>query len=284
VGQRQSDPLDVGGEGRAVEPDRHWEIIAHVLLALDVGNTQTHIGLFEGERLAESFRLATDRDATADRLAALLASLLGLRGLGLGEVDAAIVSSVVPKLGREFQELSERYFDGAMKVVGPGLKTGMPIRIDNPHEVGADRVVNAVAAYDRFGGACISVDFGTTINYDVVSPAGEYLGGVIAPGVEISLEALSQRAERLFKVDLVEPEQTIGKNTQAAVLAGMVYGFAGQVDAIVGRLRDELGEEAVAVATGGLASPIVPHCQEIDEVDDLLTLTGLRLIWERNQT
>jgi type III pantothenate kinase len=159
----------------------------------------------------------------------------------------------------------------------------MPILIDNPHEVGADRVVNAVAAYDRFGGACISVDFGTTINYDVVSSAGEYLGGVIAPGVEISLEALSQRAERLFKIDLVEPQQTIGKNTQAAVLAGVVYGFAGQVDAIVGRLREDLGEQASTVATGGLASPIVPHCQEIDEVDDLLTLTGLRLIWERNR-
>jgi type III pantothenate kinase len=255
-----------------------------VLLALDVGNTQTHIGLFDGEELVESFRLATDRDATADKLASELASLLALREHSLREVEAAIASSVVPTLGHEYELLSERYFGGALRVVGPGLKTGMPIRIDNPHEVGADRVVNAVAAYDRFGGACISVDFGTTINYDVVSSAGEYLGGVIAPGVEISLEALSQRAERLFKIDLVEPQQTIGKNTQAAVLAGTVYGFAGQVDAIVGRIREELGEEAVAVATGGLAGPIVPHCEEIDEVDDLLTLTGLRLIFERNRT
>jgi type III pantothenate kinase len=255
-----------------------------VLLALDVGNTQTHIGLFDGEELVESFRLATDRDATADKLASELASLLALREHSLREVEAAIASSVVPTLGHEYELLSKRYFGGALRVVGPGLKTGMPIRIDNPHEVGADRVVNAVAAYDRFGGACISVDFGTTINYDVVSSAGEYLGGVIAPGVEISLEALSQRAERLFKIDLVEPQQTIGKNTQAAVLAGTVYGFAGQVDAIVGRIREELGEEAVAVATGGLAGPIVPHCEEIDEVDDLLTLTGLRLIFERNRT
>ena len=255
-----------------------------MLLALDVGNTQTHIGLFDGEELVESFRLATDRDATADKLASELASLLALREHSLREVEAAIASSVVPTLGHEYELLSERYFGGALRVVGPGLKTGMPIRIDNPHEVGADRVVNAVAAYDRFGGACISVDFGTTINYDVVSSAGEYLGGVIAPGVEISLEALSQRAERLFKIDLVEPQQTIGKNTQDAVLAGVVYGFAGQVDAIVGRIREELGEEAVAVATGGLAGPIVPHCEEIDEVDDLLTLTGLRLIFERNRT
>ena len=255
-----------------------------MLLALDVGNTQTHIGLFDGEELVESFRLATHRDATADKLASELASLLALREHSLREVEAAIASSVVPTLGHEYELLSERYFGGALRVVGPGLKTGMPIRIDNPHEVGADRVVNAVAAYDRFGGACISVDFGTTINYDVVSSAGEYLGGVIAPGVEISLEALSQRAERLFKIDLVEPQQTIGKNTQAAVLAGTIYGFAGQVDAIVGRIREELGEEAVAVATGGLAGPIVPHCEQIDEVDDLLTLTGLRLIFERNRT
>jgi type III pantothenate kinase len=254
-----------------------------VLLALDVGNTQTHIGLFDGEELVESFRLATHRDATADKLASELASLLALREHSLREVEAAIASSVVPTLGHEYELLSERYFGGALRVVGPGLKTGMPIRIDNPHEVGADRVVNAVAAYDRFGGACISVDFGTTINYDVVSSAGEYLGGVIAPGVEISLEALSQRAERLFKIDLVEPQQTIGKNTQDAVLAGTIYGFAGQVDAIVGRIREELGDEAVAVATGGLAGPIVPHCEEIDEVDDLLTLTGLRLIFERNR-
>jgi type III pantothenate kinase len=255
-----------------------------VLLTLDVGNTQTHIGVFDGDSLVESFRLHTDRDATADRLASELSSLLALRDHSLRELDAAIVSSVVPQLGHEYELLSERYFDGALRVVGPGLKTGMPILMDNPHEVGADRIVNAVAAYDRFGGACISVDFGTTINYDVVSSAGEYLGGVIAPGVEISLEALSKRAARLFNVDLVEPTQTIGKNTQAAVLSGAVYGFAGQVDAIVRRIREELEESAVAVATGGLADPIVPHCEEIDEVDDLLTLTGLRLLWERNRS
>jgi type III pantothenate kinase len=255
-----------------------------VLLTLDVGNTQTHIGVFDGERLVESFRLATDRTATADRLASEMAGLLSLRGHSLAELDAAIVSSVVPILGHEYELLSERYFAGTLRVVGPGLKTGMPILMDNPHEVGADRIVNAVAAFDRFGRACISVDFGTTINYDVVSSAGEYLGGVIAPGVEISLEAMSRRAARLFNIDLVEPQQTIGKSTQAAVLAGTVYGFAGQVDAIVGRIRAELGEEAVAVATGGLAGPIVPHCDQIDEVDDLLTLTGLRLLWERNRS
>jgi type III pantothenate kinase len=253
-----------------------------MLLAIDVGNTQTHIGMFRDEELVESWRLATDRRATADELATVLANLLALRDLALRDVDAAIASSVVPALGHEYELVSERYFAGALQVVGPGVRTGMPIRIDNPHEVGADRVVNAVAAYERFGGACIAVDFGTTINYDVVSGKGEYLGGVIAPGVEISIEALSQRAARLFKVDLEPPRQTIGKNTQAAVLAGVIFGFAGQVDAIVGRLREELGEEAAAVATGGLAEPIVPYCDQIDEVDDLLTLTGLRLIHERN--
>jgi type III pantothenate kinase len=253
-----------------------------MLLAIDVGNTQTHIGMFRGAELVESWRLATDREATADALATVLANLLALRDLGLRDVDAAIVSSVVPPLTHEYELASERYLDGALKVVGPGIKTGIAILIDNPREVGADRIVNAVAAYERYGGACISVDFGTTINYDVVSPAGEYLGGVIAPGVEISIEALSQRAARLFEVALEPPSATIGKSTQAAILAGVVYGFAGQVDAIVGRLREELGEEASTVATGGLAAPIVPFCEEIDDVDDLLTLTGLRLIWERN--
>ena len=253
-----------------------------MLLAIDVGNTQTQIGMFRSEELVESWRLSTDREATVDMLGSQLAALLALRDLGMRDVDAVIVSSVVPHLGHEYELMSDRYFGGALQVVGPGIKTGMAIKIDNPREVGADRLVNSVAAYDRLGGPCIAVDFGTTINYDVVSADGDFLGGVIAPGVEISIEAMSQRAARLFKVDLEAPATAIGKNTQACIQAGVIYGFAGQVDAIVGRLREELGEEAATVATGGLAEPIVPHCEEIDEVDDLLTLTGLRLIWERN--
>ena len=253
-----------------------------MLLAIDAGNTQTQIGVFRGEELVEHWRVATDREATADKLATVLANLLGLRGLGLEDVDAAVVSSVVPVLGHEYEEVSERYLGGVLQLVGPELKIGMPIRVDNPHEVGADRLVNAVAAYEHCGGACIVVDFGTTINYDVVSPKGEFLGGIFAPGVEISIEALAQRAARLFQVDLEPPEQVIGKNTAAAIRSGVIYGFAGQVDTIIRKIREELGEEATAIATGGLAGPIVPFCEEIDESDDLLTLTGLRLIWERN--
>jgi type III pantothenate kinase len=253
-----------------------------VLLAIDVGNTQTQIGMFSSDELVESWRLSTDREMTVDMLGSQLAGLLALRDHGMRDIDAVIVSSVVPQLGHEYELMSDRYFGGALQVVGPGIKTGMAIKIDNPREVGADRLVNSVAAYDRLGGPCIAVDFGTTINYDVVSADGDFLGGVIAPGVEISIEAMSQRAARLFTVDLEAPPSAIGKNTQACIQAGVIFGFAGQVDAIIGRLREELGEEAATVATGGLAEPIVPHCEEIDEVDDLLTLNGLRLIWERN--
>jgi type III pantothenate kinase len=254
-----------------------------VLLAIDVGNTQTHLGMFRDDELLEHWRFATVRFATADELATVIASLLDLRGLALGEVDAAIVSSVVPVLAHEYEQLLERYLDGKGALVGPGLKTGMPIRIDTPQELGPDRLANAVAAYDRVGGACIAVEFGTAINYDVVSSAGEYLGGVISPGIEISLEALSARAARLPRVDIEKPRHAIGKGTKEAIQSGVVYGFAGQVDGIVGRLREELAEEATTIATGGFAAAIVPFCDQVDEVDDLLTLSGLKLIWERNK-
>ena len=254
-----------------------------MLLAIDVGNTQTHVGMFRDEELVEHWRFATARFATADELAGVLSNLLGLRDLRLADVDAAIVSSVVPTLAHEFEQMIERYLGGRGVLVGPWLRTGMPIRIDRPQELGADRLVNAVAAYDRIGGACISVDFGTAINYDVVSSAGEYLGGVIAPGIEISLEALAARAARLPRVEIARPEHAIGKGTQEAIQAGVVYGFAGQVDGILTRLREELGEEAATIATGGYASAITPFCEQVDEVDDLLTLRGLKLIWERNE-
>jgi type III pantothenate kinase len=256
-----------------------------VLLAIDVGNTQTHIGMFRGDDLVEHWRFATSRTTTNDELAIRVAALLRLRGLTLDEVDGAIVASVVPQQDSEWTALNNRYFHGRLVMVGgEGVKLGMPIRTDNPREVGADRLMNAVAAFEQVGGACIVVDFGTSINYDVVSQDGEYLGGAIAPGVQISMDALTQRAARLVKVEIEAPASAIGRSTQAAIRSGIVYGFAGQVDGIVGRLREELGVEARTIATGGLAEAIAPFCDEIDEVDDLLTLNGLRIVWERNRT
>jgi type III pantothenate kinase len=175
-----------------------------------------------------------------------------------------------------------RYLGHEMPVVGPGLRTGMPIRMDNPREVGADRLVNAVAAYERVRGQCVVVDFGTAITYDVVGGAGEYIGGIIAPGVEISMEALTSRAAAIPKIDLTPPRALIGKSTVEAIRSGVIYGFAAQVDGMLARLHAELGDDLATIATGGLASAIVPFCERIDEVDELLTLTGLRLIYERN--
>jgi type III pantothenate kinase len=253
-----------------------------MLLVVDVGNTQTHFGVFRGKELLEHWRFATVRQSTADELGAALRSLLALRGCSFEEIDSSIVSSTVPQLEPEWVAMAERYLGHRMHAVGPGTRTGMAIRYDNPREIGADRLVNAVAIRERFEGMGVCVDFGTATTFDVVSAQGEYLGGSLMTGIEISLEALSERGARLPKIDLAPPRSVIGKNTIDAIRSGVVFGYAGAIDAILRRLYDELGERAEVVATGGLAGLVVPYSEEIEQVDDLLTLTGLRLLHERN--
>jgi type III pantothenate kinase len=253
-----------------------------MLLVVDVGNTQTHFGTFRGEELLEHWRFATIRESTADQLGAALSNLLELRGYGFADLEASIVSSTVPQLEPEWTTVASRYLGHEMLAVGPGTKTGMAIRYDNPREIGADRLVNAVAIRERYKTAAVCVDFGTATTFDVVSRDGEYVGGALMTGIEISLEALSERGARLPKVDLAPPKSVIGKNTIDAIRSGVVYGYAGAIDAILRRLYEELGERTAVVATGGLSSLVVPYTEEIEEVDDLLTLTGLRLLHERN--
>jgi len=254
-----------------------------MLLVVDVGNTQTHFGTWEDDRLIEHWRFATVRTATADEVGAVLLNLLELRGLGFADLDASIISSTVPVLEPEWVAMAERYLDHRMLSVGPGLRTGMPIRYDNPREIGADRLVNSVALRDRYEGAAVCVDFGTATTFDIVSAAGEYLGGVILPGIEISLDALTERGAKLPKIDLAEPRGIIGKSTVDAIRSGILYGYAGAIDGILKRLEAELGEDMDTIATGGLSGRIVPLTERIDEIDDLLTLTGLRLIHEKNR-
>ncbi len=254
-----------------------------MLLAVDVGNTETVLGVFRGPELVRHWRMATKPERTPDELALLFGGFLVQEGLSFTrEVTGVVVASVVPASTRALREMTARYFSFAPVVVEPGTRTGIPILTDNPREVGADRVVNALAAHARYGGPCIVVDFGTATTYDVVSARGEYLGGVIAPGIQVSASSLAARAARLSQVELVAPRAVIGKNTVESVQSGVVFGTAAEVDGLVERIRQELGQQAKVIATGGLADVVVPHCRTIDEHDPFLTLEGLRLVFERN--
>jgi len=254
-----------------------------VLLAVDVGNTHTVIGTYQGDRLERHWRLRTDHERTADEYGVLLLGLFEAAGDPEPEVAGIVVSSVVPGINETVDELGRKFFGKAPLFVGPGVRTGMPILYDNPHEVGADRIVNAVAAFQRTRGACIVVDFGTATTFDYVSPRGEYVGGVICTGVGVSAEALFQRAARLPRVDIRNPGKVIGRSTVGSMQAGLYFGYASMVEGIITRIRAELGEPARVVATGGLAETLAADIPSIEAVDPVLTLTGLRLIWERNR-
>jgi type III pantothenate kinase len=254
-----------------------------MLLAVDVGNTQTHIGIWNGESLIAEWRISTDARRTSDELALVFQQFLHFEGLSFSaQVSGVVLSSVVPSLTAAHREMVERYFHFDPVVVEPGTRTGMPIATDNPREVGADRIVNAVAAYSLVGGPCVVIDFGTATTFDAVSEAGEYLGGAIAPGVQVSANALASVAAQLQRIELVQPRSVIGRSTVESLRSGVLLGAAAMVEGMVERMQKELGGFAALVATGGLAPLVLGRCSVAIRHEPSLTLRGLRIIYERN--
>jgi type III pantothenate kinase len=254
-----------------------------MLLTIDAGNTQTVVGLFNEAELVDHWRIATDAERTSDELALMIQQFLGFHGFSFDDsITGVAISSGVPRVTAELRQMTERYFGFGALVLEPGVRSGMPILYDNPKEVGADRIANAVGAYDLYGGPSIVVDFGTATTIEAVSDRGEYLGGAIFPGVEISLDALFGKAAGLRRVELIEPKHVIGKSTAESIQSGVIYGFSAQVDGLVDRFMAELGECEV-IATGGLAEPFLPHSRTVQHFEPWLTLFGLRIIFERNR-
>ncbi|WP_410772322.1 type III pantothenate kinase [Fontibacillus sp. BL9] len=254
-----------------------------MFLVVDVGNTNIVLGVYRGRELLHHFRIGTNRQSTVDEYGVLIYNLFQMSKIDVEEIEGVIISSVVPPLMHVLEELCEKYLYHKPLIVGPGIKTGLNLRYENPREVGADRIVNAVAAIEQYGGPLVVVDFGTATTFDCVDAQGNYLGGAIVPGIGISTEALYQRASKLPRIELEKPKKVIGRNTVHAMQAGIIFGYAGQVDGIVGRIRREMNTELKVVATGGLAELIASEASSIQEVNPWLTLEGLRLIYERNQ-